>query len=125
MVNILSKALELKRLQTPLYMEFKSIHKVAGDMNNVRAEGCPTPLSQVQQVSSTSRSSLSKNSTHSGLSIACSRESELSVCSDSPSATNNRSVNFNPHGESPRLKEWKGLLLETQQPLPSPRYLNN
>jgi hypothetical protein len=121
-MNIFLKALELKRLQTPLYMEYKSIHNVGGNISDVRTEGFLTPMSQSEQAASTSKSSASKASARSGLSVACSRESEASICSDSPGVTNNQSVNFCPHAESPRLNEWKGLLLETQQPLPSPRY---
>ncbi|MCO5602486.1 hypothetical protein L7F22_056618 [Adiantum nelumboides] len=136
------KALELKRLQTPLYMEYHSIQNVAAmaqedDEPSIIRSGTQqrgvgyenyispavSPATRRQLAAPNSRSP-SKASTHSGPSVACSRDSELSVSSGSPGA-NNRSVNFHPHAESPRLNEWKGLLQEAQQPVPSPRNLSS
>ena len=75
-----------------------------------------SPAAGRQLLTAPTSRSPSKVSSHSVASIACSRESEAAVSFDSPG-----SVNFCPHTESPRVNEWKGLLLETQQPLPSPR----
>eukprot|EP00250_Pteridium_aquilinum_P005821 c15855_g1_i1 orf=395-2476(+) len=136
------KALELKRLQTPLYMEYHSIQNVTNaaqqgvETNSIRSAVQPkggghesflspvSPATRRQFTAPNSKSPTSKASTHSGPTIACSRDSEASVSSGSPGA-HNRSVNFYPHVESPKLHEWKGLLQETQQPLPSPRNLSS
>lgn len=135
------KAMELKRLQTPLYMEYHSIQNVANvvqqneETSSIRSaihpkgggqESFMSPVSPAtrRQLTAPNSRSPSKASSHSGPSIACSRDSEASVSSDSPGA-HNRSVNFCPHAESPRLREWKGLLQEAQQPVPSPRNLSS
>ncbi|KAI5065792.1 hypothetical protein GOP47_0018416 [Adiantum capillus-veneris] len=113
------KALELKRLQTPLYVEFKSFWNVGGRHTEKRgdiimqekadliADSTKFVSESLLAAPSSSRSS-SKKSCRSALSIACSRESEATVSS-----------------ESPRLNELKRLLLETQQPLRSPSSLNS
>ncbi|KAI5083525.1 hypothetical protein GOP47_0003268 [Adiantum capillus-veneris] len=134
------KALELKRLQTPLYMEYHSIQNVAAlaqqdeEPSSIRSatqqkgvgyENFISPAvspATRRQLTAPSSSSPSKASTHSG--PARSRDSEVSVSSGSPGA-HNRSVNFHPHADSPRLNDWKGLLQEAQQPVPSPRNVSS
>ncbi|KAH7276494.1 hypothetical protein KP509_39G009300 [Ceratopteris richardii] len=134
------KALELKRLQTPLYMEYHSIQNVAamaqeddtpgsirnatqlkGDHDNFVSPAL-SPAAKRQLTAPTNRSPTSKASSRSGQSVTCSRDSELSVNSGSP-GVNNQS-NFHAHLESPRFNDWKGLLQEAQQPVPSPKNLS-
>lgn len=135
------KAMELKKLQTPLYMEYHSIQNVGKvvqqkeDTSSIRSAFQPKGGGQESMISPVSPAtrrrlpgaqdsrSPSRASSHSGFSIACSRDSEASVSSGSPGA-HNRGTNVCLHNESPRLREWKGLLHETQQPVPSPRNLS-
>ncbi|MCO5590646.1 hypothetical protein L7F22_044619 [Adiantum nelumboides] len=117
------KALELKKMQTPLYMEYQSVWNVGGRLvektNSFRNDWQPKGVSQStiaalksaaepQLTSPRSSRSSSRKSSRSGLSIACSRESEATVSS-----------------ESPRLNELKRLLQETQHPLRSPSTINS
>ncbi|KAH7438302.1 hypothetical protein KP509_04G009300 [Ceratopteris richardii] len=113
------KAMELKRLQTPLYLEFENIWNVEGKFNEQKdishdarcgKSGTIDGLRSVLEPKLTLQSDTwsSKKSGRSGLSIACSCKSEATVSSDSP-----------------RLNELKRLLLETQQPLRSPSSLNS
>jgi hypothetical protein len=84
-------------------------------------DGCLTPVSPAagrQLLTAPMSRSPSKVSNPSVASVAGSRESEAAISVDSPGSVNF----FCPHAESPKVNEWKGLLLESQQPLPSPRY---
>lgn len=119
-----AKALEFKELQTPLYIEFQSTWNIGGrhveETNSIQSDRLPkggseSPIVAVKSVAeppltapSRSQSTSSRKSSRSGLSIACSCESEATVSS-----------------ESPRLNELKRLLLETQQPLRSPSALTS
>ncbi len=89
------------------------------------AESFIAPLNPAvakQQMHSPSKSpgSLSGRS----IGLRSSQESETSMSSGSPSGTGapSPSVNCSPLLEIPsaRLNEWKGLINDTQQPLPSP-----
>ncbi len=124
------KALELKRLQTPLYEE---LHETSMRSSEIPASTGPpesfiaplNPAIAKQQTHSPSKSpgSLSGRS----IGIRSSQESETSVSSriGSPSGTGapSPSVNCSPLLEIPsaRLNEWKGFINDTQQLLPSPR----
>jgi mitogen-activated protein kinase kinase kinase len=121
------KALELKRLQTPLYEELYETSMRSSEIpaSTGPAESFIAPLNPAiakQQMHSPSKSpgSLSGRS----IGIRSSQESETSVSSGSPSGTGapSPSVNCSPLLEIPsaRLNEWKGLINDTQQPLPSP-----
>ncbi|CAM6033456.1 unnamed protein product [Sphagnum compactum] len=121
------KALELKRLQTPLYEELYETSMRSSEIpaSTGPAESFIAPLNPAiakQQTHSPSKSpgSLSGRS----IGIRSSQESETSVSSGSPSGTGapSPSVNCSPLLEIPsaRLNEWKGLINDTQQPLPSP-----
>lgn len=121
------KALELKKLQTPLYEEFNdSLRASAFQGVGSAIESYVAPLSPTMAAPSTSKSP-SKASSVSGRSggVHSSQDSETSVSSDSPgrNAAPSTSVNFNPLLEipPPKLNEQKGLNNDaTQQPLPSP-----
>ncbi len=122
------KALELKRLRTPLYEE---LYETSMRSSEIPASTGPpesfiaplNPAIAKQQTHSPSKSpgSLSGRS----IGMRSSQESETSVSSGSPSGTGapSPSVNCSPLLEIPsaRLNEWKGLINDTQQPLPSPR----
>lgn len=125
------KALELRKLQTPLYEEFNdSLRASAFQANGSTAgpaESFVAPLSPAvakQSTPSTSKSP-SNASTVSGRSagIRSSQESETSVSSDSAggNAVPSSSASFNPLVEipSPRLNALKGLD-DATQPLRSP-----
>ncbi|CAM6102010.1 unnamed protein product [Calypogeia fissa] len=124
------KALELKRLQSPLYEEYNNIWNTANE--NGPSESFIAPLSPSpakHQSGTSSKSPTSKASSFSGgrsLGMRSSRDSEASVSSGSPNATGFPSVNFSPLLEvpSPRLNEWRGLLHDAQSqhtlPPPSP-----
>jgi serine/threonine protein kinase len=121
------KALELKRLQTPLYEE---LYETSMRSSEISASTRPpesfiaplNPAIAKQQTHSPSKSpgSLSGRS----IGFRSSQESETSVSSGSRSGTGapSPSVNCSPLLEIPsaRLNEWKGLINDTQQPLPSP-----
>lgn len=116
------KALELKRLQTPLFEELYSIWNENGAANeNGPAQSFIAPLSPAA-IRHNSRSP-SKGSTMSARSVGTrsSRDSETSVTSGSPREGSISVVNCVPllEVDSPRLNEWKGLIHEAQQS-PSP-----
>jgi len=121
------KALELKKLQTPLYDSLRDSVIRENGATAGPAERFVAPLSPAtakQSTPSTSKSP-SKASTVSGMSVGIrgSHESETSVSSDSPGRNRaSTCVNVDPLLEIPpaRLNELKGLNLDTQQPLPSP-----
>lgn len=132
------KALELKKLQTPLYEEFNdSLRTSVLEEESATAavavgpaESFIAPLSPAvakQPTTPSTSKSPSKASSVSGRSVGLrsSQESDTSVSSGSPSGSGapGTSVNFTPLLEipSPKLNELKGLVNETQQqPLPSP-----
>eukprot|EP01018_Ginkgo_biloba_P003009 Gb_36743 [translate_table: standard] len=99
------KALELKRLQTPLYEEFYSTINAAPNPENAADSSVTAPMPS-------SRPSL-------GMST---RDSEGSVSSGSPARGGSTSVDCTPLAEvtSPRLNQLRGLLQETQQASASP-----
>jgi len=122
------RALELKRIQTPLYEELYETSMRSSEIpaSTGPAESFIAPLNPAiakQQTHSPSKSpgSLSGRS----IGIRSSQESETSASSGSPSGTGapSPSVNCSPLLEilSAGLNEWKGLIIDTQQPLPSPR----
>ncbi|KAL2613003.1 hypothetical protein R1flu_024695 [Riccia fluitans] len=117
------KAMELKRLQTPLFEELYSIWNTnqTGPSESFIAPLSPSPARPPKH--SPSSKSPSQRSSLSGRSVCMrsSRESEQSVGSGSPSASGGpSSVNFSPLGEvpSPKLNEWKGLLHDAQSGIP-------
>jgi mitogen-activated protein kinase kinase kinase len=121
------KALELKRLQTPLYEELYETSMRSSEIpaSTGRAKSFIAPLNPAiakQQTHSPSKSpgSLSGRS----IGIRSSQESETSVSSGSRSGAGapSPSVNCSPLLEIPsaRLNEWKVLINDSQQPLPSP-----
>ncbi|BBN16920.1 mitogen-activated protein kinase kinase kinase ANP1 [Marchantia polymorpha subsp. ruderalis] len=118
------KALELKRLQTPLFEELYNIWNTnqTGPSESFIAPLSPSPARPPKQ--SPSSKSPSQRSSLSGRSInlRSSRDSEQSVGSGSPSANGAPSVNFSPLVEvpSPKLNEWKGLLHDAQCGIPPP-----
>lgn len=129
------KALELKKLQTPLYEELNDSVRSSMLEDNLApagpAESFIAPLSpglakQPTPSTSKSPSKASKGSSVSGRSmcIQSSQESETSVSSGSPNGSGapSTSISFTPLLEipSPRLNELKGLIQDTQQPQPSP-----
>lgn len=107
------KALELKKLQTPLYEEFYNTMNAALDSEN-DIGGSDTALTIVKCKSHSKGSN--------GASIDMSkRDSDASISSGSPAGAAS-SANVNPLREvsSPRLNEWNGNLQETQQASASP-----
>ncbi|KAL3680120.1 hypothetical protein R1sor_023076 [Riccia sorocarpa] len=124
------KAMELKRLQTPLFEELYSIWNTnqTGPTESFIAPLSPSPARPPRQ--SPGSKSPSQRSSMSGRSVGLrsSRDSEQSVSSGSPSASGGpSSVNFSPLGEvpSPKLNEWKGLLVDAQSGLPPSPSLNS
>ncbi|KAJ7535690.1 hypothetical protein O6H91_12G042800 [Diphasiastrum complanatum] len=116
------KALELKKLQSPLYEELYSLRDTPHlGLPNV---SFVPPLSPAGgRLPAVSSKSPSKKSSLSGRSVAISSlETETSVDSESPHCSGAQSMNFILHDvPSPRLHELDGLLLQDhQQPISSP-----
>lgn len=107
------KALELKKLQTPLYEEFYNTMNAALDSEN-DIVGSDNALTLVRCKSH------SKGSNIASLDMS-KRDSDASINSGSPAGAAS-SANVNPLREvtSPRLNEWNGALQETQQASASP-----
>jgi len=107
------KALELKKLQTPLYEEFYNTMNGALDLEN-DIGGSDKALAIVKCKSH------SKGSNGASLDMS-KRDSDASINSGSPAGAAS-SANVYPLREvsSPRLNEWKGGIQETQQASASP-----
>ncbi|CAK9235153.1 unnamed protein product [Sphagnum troendelagicum] len=101
-------------------MRSSEIPASTGPAESFIAPSNPAIMKQQTHSPSKSRGSLSGRS----IGIRSSQESETSASSGSPSGTGapSPSVNCSPLLEilSARLNEWKGLINDTQQPLPSP-----
>ncbi|KAH9304474.1 hypothetical protein KI387_008878 [Taxus chinensis] len=110
------KALELKKLQTPLYEEFYNTMNAAQDQENDidDSEGVPTRII----CNSPSKGSNAASPDRSN------RNSDVSVSSYSPARAAS-GTNVNPLREvsSPRLNEWRGLIQETQPGPASPSFI--